>query len=186
MPSDSETWIDAGRCLSRSRTSTTMRSTPMTMRRKGAIPTHRPKRDWTLFYATRHGGRQKPASLGTRRKPTSIPALKLSPDQPELLNYLGYSWVDQGRRNSRKPWRCWKRPAPCGPMRRLYRGQRRLGLLPAGPPMTMRRGRCRRRSCWVPGDSTINDHLGDALSEGRAQDGCPLPVEPRFDLQRGC
>ena len=28
-------------------------------------------------------------------------ALKLSPEQPELLNYLGYSWVDQEPQYSR-------------------------------------------------------------------------------------
>ena len=37
-------------------------------------------------------------------------ALKLSPDQPELLNYLGYSWVDQNQ-HIPKRWPCWKRRA---------------------------------------------------------------------------
>ena len=34
-------------------------------------------------------------------------ALKLSPEQPELLNYLGYSWVDRGRNIPRRS-PCWK------------------------------------------------------------------------------
>ena len=61
----------------------------------------RQKRDWPLFYARAMAEDQ--AKHWDKAEADVKTALKLSPDQPELLNYLGYSWVDQGRANSRSP-----------------------------------------------------------------------------------
>ena len=51
-------------------------------------------RDWRLFYA------RGIAYERTKRWPEAeadlLKALELEPDQPFVLNYLGYSWVDQG------------------------------------------------------------------------------------------
>ena len=57
-------------------------------------------------------------------------ALELFPEQPHVLNYLGYSWVDQGINldegmHDDPP----RRRAAAG--RRLHRRLARLGLLPA-------------------------------------------------------
>ncbi len=71
---------------------TLLRSPPMTSAEK-AIGTPQ-KRDWPLFYARAMAEDQSQA-LGQGARPTSTSRLKLSPDQPELLNYLGYSWVDR-------------------------------------------------------------------------------------------
>lgn len=50
--------------------------------------------DWQLFYqrgvALERVGRWDEAEIEFRR------ALALSPDQPDVLNYLGYTWVDRG------------------------------------------------------------------------------------------
>ena len=54
-----------------------------------------PQRDnWTLFYfrgICYERSKQWPKAEADFKK-----ALELSPDQPLVLNYLGYSWVDQG------------------------------------------------------------------------------------------
>ena len=50
--------------------------------------------DWQIFYqrgvALERVGRWEEAEVEFRR------ALALSPDQPDVLNYLGYTWVDRG------------------------------------------------------------------------------------------
>ena len=53
------------------------------------------KRNWPLFYA-RAMTKEKLHRLDDSETDIQT-ALKLSPEQPELLNYLGYSWVDRGR-----------------------------------------------------------------------------------------
>ena len=87
-------------------------------------------------------------------------ALKLSPDEPQVLNYLGYSWVDQHRK-SRRRWRCWRRPARLSPddgyiVDSVGWAYYRLGRY-ADAAKTLERA-----VQMVPGDPTINDHLGDA------------------------
>ena len=52
--------------------------------------------DWTLHYARgqalERSGRWKEAEADLSH------ALKLRPEEPELLNYLGYAWIDRGER----------------------------------------------------------------------------------------
>ena len=53
------------------------------------------KRHWSLFYSrgtSYERLKNWPAAEADLQK-----ALKLYPDQPLALNYLGYSWVDQNR-----------------------------------------------------------------------------------------
>ncbi len=50
--------------------------------------------DWYLFYyrgMVRERAKQWPRAEADFKR-----ALKLNPDQPNVLNYLGYSWIDQG------------------------------------------------------------------------------------------
>ena len=54
------------------------------------------KRDWPLFYARAMA--EDSAKHWDKAEADINIALKLSPDQPELLNYLGYSWVDRNQR----------------------------------------------------------------------------------------
>jgi Flp pilus assembly protein TadD len=52
------------------------------------------RQHWTLFYfrgISHERAKQWPAAEKDFRK-----ALDLNPDQPQVLNYLGYSWIDRG------------------------------------------------------------------------------------------
>lgn len=51
--------------------------------------------DWVLFYD--RGVAEEQAHEWPKAVADFQHALKLSPDQPFVLNYLGYSWADQGR-----------------------------------------------------------------------------------------
>src|ERR1700727_425695 len=54
-----------------------------------------PQRDnWTLFYF--RGICYERSKQWPKAEPDFKKALELNPDQPLVLNYLGYSWVDQG------------------------------------------------------------------------------------------
>ena len=102
-------------------------------------------RDWPLFYARAlaedkdHHWDKAEADINT--------ALKLSPDQPELLNYLGYSWVDRKGRRFRKRWRCWKKPASFVPMMAIS-WTVWAGLITVSAAMTKRRRRWKPPCCW--------------------------------------
>jgi Flp pilus assembly protein TadD len=60
----------------------------------GVIADAKPQPDWRLYYsrgtALERIGRWPEAEADLKA------ALKLKPDEPELLNYLGYSWIDRG------------------------------------------------------------------------------------------
>ena len=109
-------------------------------------------------------------------------ALKLSPEQPELLNYLGYSWVDRGRNipealtmlekaRTLRPYDGYIVDSVGWAYYQLGRYDDAAKTLEAAVLL-------------VPGDPTINDHLGDALWRAGRQHRCALPVEPCPDLQR--
>ena len=117
------------------------------------------KRDWPFFYA-RAMAKEKSAKWDSAEADINT-ALKLSPDQPELLNYLGYSWVDQGRRipealamlekaRSLRPYDGYIMDSVGWAYYRLDRFDKAAQTLGAAVLL-------------VPGDPTINDHLGDAL-----------------------
>ena len=87
-------------------------------------------------------------------------ALQLSPDQPQVLNYLGYSWVDQGR-NLPQALAMLEKARSLSPLDgyivdsvgwayyRLGRYADAVNALEAAIQL-------------VPGDATVNEHLGDA------------------------
>jgi len=52
------------------------------------------RRHWSLFYY--RGIAYERSKQWAKAEADFIKALELSPDQPLVLNYLGYSWVDQG------------------------------------------------------------------------------------------
>jgi Flp pilus assembly protein TadD len=88
-------------------------------------------------------------------------ALKLSPNEPELLNYLGYSWVDRGTRipealamlekaRSLRPYDGYIVDSVGWAYFKLGRYDDAARTL-------------EQAVLLVPGDPTINEHLGDAL-----------------------
>ena len=69
------------------------RSTPMTRRSSRTAAAGLPER-WTLFYD--RGVALERSGQWERAEADLLHALELKPDQPLVLNYLGYSWIDRG------------------------------------------------------------------------------------------
>jgi len=112
-------------------------------------------------------------------------ALRLKPDQPQVLNYLGYSWVDQGRNLKEAVG-----------MLEKARGLRPLDgyIVDSVGWAYYRLGRYKEATnaleeavLLTPADPTINDHLGDAYwkvgrkNEARFQWNHALGLEPQAD-----
>ncbi len=117
------------------------------------------RRDWPMYYA-RAMSKEKLKQLDASEADIQA-ALKLSPEQPELLNYLGYSWVDRGRNipaaltmlekaRSLRPYDGYIVDSVGWAYYQLGRYDDAAKTLEAAVLL-------------VPGDPTINDHLGDAL-----------------------
>ena len=117
------------------------------------------RRDWPMLYA-RAMAKEKLKRLDESEADIQE-ALKLSPEQPELLNYLGYSWVDRGRNipealnmlekaRSLRPYDGYIVDSVGWAYFRLGRFDDAAKTLEAAVLL-------------VPGDPTINEHLGDAL-----------------------
>ena len=114
--------------------------------------------DWTLFYfrgIAYERAKQWPLAEADFRK-----GLELSPDQPLVLNYLGYSWVDQGM-NLDEGLRLLRRAVELRPedgyiIDSLGWANYRLGRYEEAVRDLERAIESK------PGDPVINDHLGDA------------------------
>ena len=82
--------LRAARSSPNAPTSTPRRSTPI----------RKPERsNWLIFYfrgICYERSKQWPKAEADLKK-----ALELYPDQPQVLNYLGYSWIDQGDQSRR-------------------------------------------------------------------------------------
>ena len=114
-----------------------------------------------------------------------LKALELRPDEPTILNYLGYSWVEQGKNLNRA------RQMIENAVRQMPQAgyivdslgwvQYRLGDI-AGAVKNLERA-----VLLSPGDPTINEHLGDAYwkvgrrLEARFQWERALSLEPEKD-----
>jgi tetratricopeptide (TPR) repeat protein len=98
-----------------------------------------------------------------------LKALELSPDQPLILNYLGYSWVDQGK-NLKQAMGYIAKAVKLKPddgyfVDSLGWAHYRLGDFKQAVAFLERAVELR------PEDPTINDHLGDAMWRiGRTQE----------------
>ena len=128
---------------------------------------------WTLFYfrgICYERSKQWPKAEADLRK-----ALELYPDQPQVLNYLGYSWVDQGI-NLDEGVKMIKRAVEQRPddgyiVDSLGWSYYRLGNYDEAVKQLDRAVELK------PTDPTINDHLGDAYWKvGRT-------LEARFQWQ---
>jgi len=126
-----------------------------------ASPGRRTTGDWRVYYfrgvALERSKRWPEAEADFKQ------ALAISPEQPPVLNYLGYSWVDQGL-NLDDALTMIKKAVALSPndgyivdslgwaYYRLGRGKDAVATLESASQL---RG----------GDATINDHLGDAYWE---------------------
>ncbi len=129
---------------------------------------------WSLFYsrgiALERSGQWKRAEDDLER------ALELKPDQPLVLNYLGYSWIDLGENLERGLKMIEKavelRPEDGYIVDSLGWAHYRLGDYSSAVQYL------EKAIELVPEDPTINDHLGDAYwQNGR-------PVEARYQWRR--
>ena len=143
-----------------------------------------PKREhWTLFYA------RGIAFERTKQWPAAekdfLHALELEPEQPFVLNSLGYSWVDQGMHLDRAKGMLYRavelRPDDGFIVDSLGWVHYRLGEYDAAVEQL------ERAVELEPGDPVINDHLGDAYwrvgrhREARYQWRRALTLEPEED-----
>jgi tetratricopeptide (TPR) repeat protein len=113
---------------------------------------------WTLFYD--RGVSYERAGHWDRAEPDLLHALELKPEQPLILNYLGYSWIDKGQNLDRGMKMVEKavelRPEDGYVIDSLGWAHYRLGDYTGAVQYL------ERAVELVPGDPTINDHLGDA------------------------
>jgi tetratricopeptide (TPR) repeat protein len=163
-PKDSEGWVALGDTY---RASEKYAEAVEAYDHAAAVIATPAKRDWPMFYA-RAMAKEKLHRLDDSENDIQA-ALKLSPQQPELLNYLGYSWVDRGRRipealgmlekaRSLRPYDGYIVDSVGWAYYHLGRYDDAARTLEAAVLL-------------VPGDPTINDHLGDALwKAGRRMD----------------
>ena len=129
---------------------------------------------WSLYYsrgiALERSGQWKPSETDL------LHALELKPEQPLVLNYLGYSWIDRGENLERGLKMIEKavelRPEDGYIVDSLGWAHYRLGEYSSAVEYL------EKAIELVPEDPTINDHLGDAYwQSGR-------PSEARFQWRR--
>jgi tetratricopeptide (TPR) repeat protein len=155
-PNDSESWIALGDTY---RASDKFAESVAAYDHAEKLIGNPTKRDWPMFYA-RAMAKEKLKRLDDSEADIQL-ALKLSPEQPELLNYLGYSWVDRGRKipealamlekaRPLRPYDGYIVDSVGWAYYQLGRYDEAARTLEAAVLL-------------VPGDPTINDHLGDAF-----------------------
>ncbi|MEE9140528.1 MAG: tetratricopeptide repeat protein [Alphaproteobacteria bacterium] len=142
------------------------------------------ERHWSLLYA--RGISLERSGEWQRAETDFLRALELRPDQPYVLNYLGYSWVEKGL-NLDKARRMLKRAVELRPndgyiVDSLGWVLFRLGMFDESV------GELERAVELEPQDPTINDHLGDVFwkvgrrNEARFQWRRALTLEPDPEL----
>jgi tetratricopeptide (TPR) repeat protein len=114
--------------------------------------------DWPLFYG--QGIAYDRSHNWPRAEADFLRALALSPDQPYVLNYLGYAWTEQGL-NLAQARQMLERAVSERPNDGAIVDSLGWALLRAGDkPAAIT---CLERAVELePEDSTINGHLGDA------------------------
>lgn len=139
---------------------------------------------WSVFYS--RGISYERNKQWPKAEADFLRALELRPEQPAVLNYLGYSWIDQKMHMERALAMIAKaveqRPRDGSIVDSLGWGLYRTGDF-KGAVKNLERAVMLR-----PGDPIINDHLGDALwqvgrvREARFQWERALVLKPDADL----
>ncbi len=142
------------------------------------------ERHWSLLY-TRAIALER-SKQWSRAEADFLSALKFKPEQPYVLNYLGYSWIDKGMYLDRAQKMIAKaaslRPNDGFIVDSLGWGHYRLGNFEKAVPELERAVELR------PQDPIINDHLGDAYWRvGRRREAAfqwrrALSLDPEKDI----
>ena len=123
--------------------------------------------DWALYYE--QGTAYDRAHDWPRAEADLLHALDLQPDQPYVLNYLGYAWAEQGR-NLVRARQMIERAVELRPNDGSIVDSLGWVLLQQGDKAGAVRT-LERAAELVPEDSTINGHLGDAyMAAGRTRE----------------
>jgi tetratricopeptide (TPR) repeat protein len=143
------------------------------------------QRHWTLFYSraiSLERSKQWP-----RAEADFLKALELQPEQPDVMNYLAYSWVEQGMHYERAEKMLQRavelRPNAGHIVDSLGWVLYRTGKIAESVPVL------ERAVELVPDDPTLLDHLGDALwrvgrrEEARFQWKRSLQSKPEPELK---
>lgn len=114
--------------------------------------------DWRVIFA--RGRARERLNLWAAAEADLITALNIAPERPEVLNYLGYSWVDRGR-NIDEAFILIKRADELKPgagyiVDSLGWAYYRMGRYELAVRYL------EKAASLAPSDETINDHLGDA------------------------
>ncbi len=115
--------------------------------------------NWPLFYGRAIALER--SGNWPRAEADFLFALELSPDQPSVLNYLGYAWADQGR-NLDRARAMIERAVEQRPEEGSFIDSLGWVLLLQGDKAGALRN-LERAVTLMPEDGTINGHLGDAL-----------------------
>ena len=145
------------------------------------------RRHWSLYYS--RGITLERSKEWPRAEKDFLKALELQPDQPFVLNYLGYSWVDRGENLKRALVMIEKavrlRPNDGFIVDSLGWAHYRLGGFAKAVTYL------ERAIMLSPQDAAINDHLGDAYwrvgrrMEARFQWRRALGLDPEPDTIDG-
>ena len=140
--------------------------------------------DWNIFY--QRGIAYERLKEWEKAEPNFFKALDLYPDQPQVLNYLGYSWVDMDRNLERGLELIRKavelRPSDGYIVDSLGWAYYRLGRYDEAAK------ELERAVSLMPDDPILNDHLGDAYwrvgrrLEARFQWNHARDLDPEPDL----
>ncbi len=114
--------------------------------------------DWNIFF--QRGIAYERLKDWKKAEPNFKKALELQPDQPQVLNYLGYSWIDRNMHLQEGLTMVKKavslRPNDGYIVDSLGWAYYKLGMFDKAV------GELEHAVELKPGDATINDHLGDA------------------------
>ena len=142
--------------------------------------------NWTLLYS--RGIALERAGQWDRAEADLLKALELQPDQPFIMNYLGYSWVEQGK-NLAVARKMLERAVAQRPDDGYIVDSIGWALYKLGELAEAVR-HLERAVALRPQDPVINDHLGDAYwrvgrsGEARIQWQRVLGLNPDDDLRR--